>query len=96
MLTTVEGIFKDGHIELRETPPAIEQARVIVTFLVEKPASEASSATSPSEANLHTLDLLRAWQDEPLSPEEESVLDEFAAFQAQHPLRLSRRLDKEP
>jgi len=52
MLTTVEGIFKDGRIELREAPPAIGQARVIVTFLVEKPATE---APSPSE----TLDRWR-------------------------------------
>ena len=33
MLTTVEGIFRDGHVELRETPENIQEARVIVTFL---------------------------------------------------------------
>ncbi|MCP4661361.1 MAG: hypothetical protein GY856_38650 [bacterium] len=66
-----------------------------MTFLPEEPASEADSARSPSEANLRMLDLVRAWQAEPLSPKEEGVLDDFATFQAQHPLRLAR-LDEEP
>lgn len=96
MLTTVEGIFKDGHVELREDPPAIEQARVIVTFLLEKSASEVRASSSASEASSRMLDLLRAWQDEPLSKEEERVLDGFAEFQARHPLRLAHRLDEEP
>jgi hypothetical protein len=33
MLTTIEGVYKDGKIELAETPAGIERARVLVTFL---------------------------------------------------------------
>jgi hypothetical protein len=33
MLKTVEGIYRDGKVELLETPEAIHEARVIVTFL---------------------------------------------------------------
>jgi hypothetical protein len=33
MLTAVEGVFRDGHVELREMPENIREARVIVTFL---------------------------------------------------------------
>lgn len=33
MLTAVEGIFRNGRVELRETPKNIEEARVVVTFL---------------------------------------------------------------
>lgn len=33
MLNTVEGIYRDGKIELLETPPNLREARVIVTFL---------------------------------------------------------------
>ena len=33
MLKTVEGIYRDGKVELLETPPDIEEARVVVTFL---------------------------------------------------------------
>ena len=34
MLTSVEGIYRDGRVELSEVPPQVgENARVIVTFL---------------------------------------------------------------
>jgi hypothetical protein len=33
MLKSVEGIYKDGKVELLETPDDVEEARVIVTFL---------------------------------------------------------------
>ena len=33
MLQSIEGIYKDGKIELKETPTGINTARVIVTFL---------------------------------------------------------------
>jgi len=32
MLKSVEGIFRDGKIELLEPPPQIEEGRVVVTF----------------------------------------------------------------
>jgi hypothetical protein len=33
MLKAVEGIYRDGKIELLETPPGVKEARVVVTFL---------------------------------------------------------------
>ncbi len=33
MLTTVEGIYKAGKIELIEVPEDVEEARVLVTFM---------------------------------------------------------------
>jgi len=33
MLKSVEGVFRDGKIELLEPPPQTEAARVLVTFL---------------------------------------------------------------
>jgi hypothetical protein len=33
MLTAVEGIYKDGEVELLERPEGLREARVIVTFL---------------------------------------------------------------
>jgi hypothetical protein len=33
MLKSVEGVYRDGKIELLETPPTVREARVIVTFL---------------------------------------------------------------
>lgn len=33
VLTAVEGIYKDGEVELLEQPEGLREARVIVTFL---------------------------------------------------------------
>ena len=33
MLKSVEGIYRDGKVELWETPEDLDEARVIVTFL---------------------------------------------------------------
>jgi hypothetical protein len=33
MLLTVEGIYKDGKVEVAETPAGVKQAKVLVTFL---------------------------------------------------------------
>ena len=35
MLQSVEGIYRNGKIELLETPSNLEEARVIVTFLTD-------------------------------------------------------------
>jgi hypothetical protein len=37
MLRSVEGVFTNGHVELREEAPAVEGAQVIVTFLAKEP-----------------------------------------------------------
>ena len=36
MLTTIEGVYKDGKVELSEMPAHIEESRVLVTFLENK------------------------------------------------------------
>ncbi len=33
MLLTIEGTFKDGKVELSETPHGLREAKVLVTFL---------------------------------------------------------------
>lgn len=33
MITTVEGVYKQGKIELFETPAGVQESRVLVTFL---------------------------------------------------------------
>ncbi len=35
MLQTVEGIYRDGKVEVLEAPPEIRESRVIITFLDE-------------------------------------------------------------
>ena len=33
MLTSIEGVYRDGKIQFLEEPPKIPEARVIVTFI---------------------------------------------------------------
>ncbi len=33
MMTTVEGIYRDGKVELTETLPDVQESRVLITFL---------------------------------------------------------------
>ena len=35
MSKVIEGIYRDGKVELLETPPDVTEARVVVTFLME-------------------------------------------------------------
>ncbi len=42
MLKSVEGIYKDGTIELSEVPSDISESRVIVTFLSVQPVKVTS------------------------------------------------------
>lgn len=37
MLTAVRGTYKNGRVELAETPPGIDESEVIVTFVEAKP-----------------------------------------------------------
>jgi hypothetical protein len=38
MLKSIEGVFRDGKVELLETAPQLKEARVVVTFLPERGA----------------------------------------------------------
>jgi hypothetical protein len=55
VLTAVEGIYRDGEVELLERPDGLREARVIVTFL-----PEASSGLSREEARDRMLSRMRA------------------------------------
>ncbi len=43
MLKSVEGIYRDGKVELLETPSDVQETRVIVTFLPERGAIDLRS-----------------------------------------------------
>lgn len=51
MLTSVEGVYRDGKVELLQLPADIQQARVIVTFLpAEGPIDLSARGISEEEA----------------------------------------------
>jgi hypothetical protein len=39
MITTVEGIYKQGKVELLEIPPGVQESHVLVTFLPQSTGS---------------------------------------------------------
>jgi len=56
MLTTVEGLYENGRVELAEQPLGVERAKVYVTFVVERPATPKSA---PADALEEWLAFLR-------------------------------------
>jgi len=50
MSKTVEGIYRDGKVELLETPPDVEEARVVVTFVTEDSVALAGRGISEEHA----------------------------------------------
>lgn len=71
MLKAVQGIYRDGKIELAELPPEIKEARVVVTFL---PAEEDQPGKPPlTDAEINELRWkLQAWEDDWNAPGMES------------------------
>ncbi len=49
MLKTVEGVYRDGKIELAEQPVDVKEARVIVTFLPNAAARKQPPDFTPEE-----------------------------------------------
>lgn len=46
MLQAVEGIYRNGKVELTETPQGITEGRVVVTFLSVLPVAETNQMIS--------------------------------------------------
>lgn len=55
MLSAVEGIYRNGEVELLERPEGLHEARVIVTFLPAAPAG-----LSREDARARMLSRMRA------------------------------------
>jgi hypothetical protein len=50
MLTSIEGIYRNGKIELAEFPSVPDETRVIVTFLGSRPVDLAARGIDPTQA----------------------------------------------
>jgi hypothetical protein len=71
MIQTVEGVFRNGKIELLETPAEINEARVIVTFLPEQARPPTLTAEEVAELEVK----LEAWQEDWNAPGMEAYDD---------------------
>lgn len=47
MMTTIEGIFKDGKVEITEALPDVQEGRVLITFL-----TNGSGKTAPAPGTM--------------------------------------------
>lgn len=63
MLKSIEGVFRNGQVELLEQPPELKESRVIVTFLPDGSAAGQPPAFTPEElADLRGR--FEAWEDD--------------------------------
>jgi hypothetical protein len=51
-MRTIKGIYRNGRIELSETPKEVEEARVIVTFL------DTATGASEGQSIVGTIEML--------------------------------------
>ncbi|BAZ15389.1 hypothetical protein NIES4071_72610 [Calothrix sp. NIES-4071] len=68
MLQTIEGIYKDGKIELAEIPQGVKESRVFVTFLETKPTTW--SELIMQHQGISDSIIFESYRDELLPPNE--------------------------
>jgi len=71
MLTTIEGIYRDGRVELSETPEGAEERPVLVTFL------ERNGANGPAKAQTGQMITFGMFSGPAETDEEDFRLAEF-------------------
>jgi len=74
MIQSVEGIFRNGKIELLETPQVVGDARVIVTFLSSSAVQEGDPVCTPEE-EAELRGKLAAWEADWNAPGMEAYND---------------------
>jgi predicted DNA-binding antitoxin AbrB/MazE fold protein len=67
MLTTIEGIYRDGAVEILEPVDFPDGSKVIVTFLYQPSAKTIESAVTQEHLTLQEKALSEVWN----SPEED-------------------------
>jgi hypothetical protein len=55
MVKSVEGVWRDGKVELLEPAPTVGEARVIVTFLAAEQAAGQALRSATDEENVERL-----------------------------------------
>jgi hypothetical protein len=74
MIQTVEGIFRNGKVELLENPSNVHEARVIVTFLPASMGPEGGPSFTPEEVE-DLRGKLAAWEEDWNAPGMEAYDD---------------------
>jgi hypothetical protein len=71
MLKTIEGVFREGKVELLECPPNVKEARVIVTFLQDGENGSTLTAEESNELRWR----LETWEEDWNAPGMEAYND---------------------
>lgn len=74
MIQTVEGLFRNGKVELLQEPDNISEARVIVTFLPDHIRSAGAPTFTPEEV-AELRGKLAAWEEDWNAPGMEAYDD---------------------
>ena len=85
MIQSVEGIFRNGQVELLEDPPITGEARVIVTFLPD-PLGPASGPSFTPEEVADLRGKLAAWEKDWDAPGMEAYDDYEARRRGSGPI----------
>jgi uncharacterized UPF0146 family protein len=81
MLTSVEGVYRNGHVELTECSSDVrEGARVMVTFIESSTIDLAAQGIDPEQAEILRTNLV-TFSDDWNSPEM-SIYDDYDAAKA--------------
>ena len=64
MLTTIEGVYRDGRVELSETPEGAEEWPILVTFLKGDGANDSAKAQVDQMIRFEMFPELNALTDE--------------------------------
>jgi hypothetical protein len=81
MLTSVEGIYRNGHVELAERSNDVrEGARVIVTFIEANPIDLAAQGIDPEQAQILRTSLATFSED--WNSPEMNIYDDYDAAKA--------------
>lgn len=84
MLTSIEGIYRDGKIELSELPGGVRtQMRVIVMFIGPRELSLSERGIDPAQAS-KLRDSLAVFAEDWESPEMEAY-DDYDSHRVQNP-----------
>jgi hypothetical protein len=74
-MMTIEGVYRNGRVELAEYPEGVEQAKVVVTFLAEAETGRTKSLRKGSASQVRSETALIAGDRYP-----EALRDEYEAL----------------
>ncbi len=79
MLQTIEGVYRDGKVELCERPAAMDEARVLVVFLPAENGTgpQGTFAAKTQEAEHPLMQFAGIFENDPMFDEWQEAIREY-------------------